>query len=427
MSATRGSGVRWLVALGGAMALALAALGVLSAHGTGGAGAPVPAQSAQDPLSVPFVGITTDGTPTPGLFPIRATGVSTGPVREAAAAFIEGLDPAQRDAATFPFNALEWRQWSNTSGYVRQGVSFDEMSEAQRELAFHMLREALSARGFEQARDIMRLNGHLAWLLDNHERYGEFLYWITVMGEPSETEPWGWQLDGHHLVVNYFVLGDQVVMTPTFMGSEPVVAESGPYAGTEVLQEEQDLGLAFMRALSPDQQAAARIAGSKTGNDAVAQAFRDNLVLDYEGIPVSDLDAGQVERLLDLVGIFVGNMPERHARVRMEEVEAHLDETWFAWIGDTGPDATFYFRIQSPVILIEFDHQLPVALDGPREPNRRHIHAVVRTPNGNDYGRDLLRQHYRAHADDPDHGHVHDASGGHGHDASGGHSHDHER
>jgi len=150
-------------------------------------------------------------------------------------------------------------------------------------------------------------------------------------------------------------------------------------------------------------------------------------VLDYEGIPVSDLDAGQVERLLELVGIFVGNMPEGHARVRMEEVEAHLDETWFAWIGDTGPDATFYFRIQSPVILIEFDHQLPVALDGPREPNRRHIHSVVRTPNGNDYGRDLLRQHYRAHADDPDHGHVHDASGGHGHDASGGHSHDHER
>jgi hypothetical protein len=30
---------------------------------------------------------------------------------------------------------------------------------------------------------------------------------------------------------------------------------------------------------------------------------------------------------------------------------------------------------------------------------------VVRTPNGNDYGKDLLRQHYEAHRTDPDHGH----------------------
>jgi hypothetical protein len=31
-------------------------------------------------------------------------------------------------------------------------------------------------------------------------------------------------------------------------------------------------------------------------------------------------------------------------------------------------------------------------------PYKEHIHAVVRTPNGNDYGKDLLRQHYERHA-----------------------------
>jgi len=30
-------------------------------------------------------------------------------------------------------------------------------------------------------------------------------------------------------------------------------------------------------------------------------------------------------------------------------------------------------------------------------PTRQHIHTVVRTPNGNDYGKDLLRQHYKLH------------------------------
>jgi hypothetical protein len=376
----------------------------------------IPAEAGeQDPLSSPFVGITTDGEVIPGLFPIRATGVSTGPVREAADAFLAGLTPDQHERTTFPVDDLEWRMWSNTSGYTRQGVSFSEMDEAQRELAFGLLRAGLSARGFETARDIMRLNGHLAWLLDNPERYGEWLYWITVMGEPHPTEPWGWQLDGHHLVVNYFVLGDQVVMTPAFWGSEPTTAEEGPYAGIEILREEQTDAITFMEMLTPDQREQAVLETSKPANNALAQAFRDNLELDHAGIRASELNAAQRAALVQLIGLYVGQMADGHARVRMEEVVEHLDATWFAWIGEVHQDAIFYYRIHSPVILIEFDHQLPVALPGDRVPNRRHIHAVVRTPNAGDYGKDLLRQHYEAHADDPEHGHVHAGEGGHTH------------
>ena len=60
-------------------------------------------------------------------------------------------------------------------------------------------------------------------------------------------------------------------------------------------------------------------------------------------------------------------------------------------------DGVFYYRIQSPVILIEFDHQPAVIPGFPPGPTRNHIHTVVRTPNGNDYGKDLLRQHYAQH------------------------------
>ena len=82
----------------------------------------------------------------------------------------------------------------------------------------------------------MRLNETVAELTGKRDEYGESLYWFTIMGTPSAGEPWGWQLDGHHLVINYFIRGDQIVMTPTFMGSEPVRAESGKYAGTRVFQ-----------------------------------------------------------------------------------------------------------------------------------------------------------------------------------------------
>jgi hypothetical protein len=386
----------------------LAAVAALAALEAAPAVAQGFAEMRERALAEPFVGVTADGTVEPGLFTIRATGVSTGPVVRAAEAFLAALGDEQRERTTFAAADVEWRRWDNVHRAPRRGVRFGELDEARKGKAFALLGAGLSAKGLEKSRDVMKLNGHLADLVGDHDEYGEGLYYLTVMGRPSETEPWGWQLDGHHLAVNYFVLGDQVVMTPVFMGSEPVVALSGRSRGVSVMQDEQARGLSLVRALDEVQRELAILDLEKTRGNALAQAYQDNLVLDYAGLPASRLDAAQRQLLLDLVGEYVGNMDEGHARIRMEEVEAHLDETHFAWIGGTGEDAVFYYRVHSPVILIEFDHQGPIALAGDRGvPTRRHVHSVVRTPNGNDYGKDLLRQHYEAHAHDPGHGHAH--------------------
>jgi hypothetical protein len=352
-------------------------------------------------MAEPFKGITTNGQIEPALFGIRSTGVSTAPVRTAAEAFLAGLTPAQRGKTLFAVDDGEWRKWMNQSFYVRQGVSFLDMTAAQRDKAFGLLRASLSASGVKQTRDIMRLNETLGELAGNNfDEYGEWQYYITIMGTPSATEPWGWQFDGHHAIINYFVLGDQVVMTPFFAGSEPAVAPSGKYKGTSVLQDEQNQGLALINALNDAQRTRAILKVSKTGDENLTEAWKDNLVLDYAGVPVTELDAGQRRRFLDLVALYVNNMDDGHARVKMDEVRAHLDRTRFAWIGDTKPGSVFYYRIHSPVILIEFDHQRPVGLRhlmDPMIPNVAHVHTVVRTPNGNDYGKDLLRQHYQQH------------------------------
>ena len=364
---------------------------------------------AQSPVGDSFFGITTDGNRIPNLFPVRATGVSTAPIVEAAQAYLESLRPEQLEQTRFDLDDEEWRHWSNVPvGAVgRRGLSFRDMNEAQKAAAFAMVRSGMSARGFEQARDIMRIDGYLAELLDDLDAYGEYLYFIDIFGEPSGTEPWGWQLDGHHLVSNYFVMGDQVVMSPTFWGSEPVRVETGRYAGIEVLQEEQSVGLAFMESLRPDQRRIATLDTDKTTDNQLAAAFRDNALIEEAGIRGDQLDAAQRERLMAVVSLWVGTMREDQAGVRMEEVRAHLDDTHFAWIGEVGDDELYYYRVQSPVIVIEFDHAVPVSFPvRPRMPSRTHIHAGVRTPNGNDYGKDLLRQHYEQHAGDPDH--VHD-------------------
>jgi hypothetical protein len=352
-------------------------------------------------LAAPFKGVTTNGEVVPGLFEISPTGVSTESVRNAAEKFIASLTAVQLARTMFPVDDVQWRKWMNQHFYVRQGISFQEMTDTQRDLGFGLMRASLSARGFEVTRNVMRLNEALAELADDHVFLGEWLYFITIMGRPSATEPWGWQLSGHHAIVNYFVLGDQVVMTPLFLGSEPVRATSGKYKGITILQQEQNDGLEMVRALSDTQQQKAILNFSKTGNNNLGEAFKDNIVLEYAGIRANEFTDPARRRLRELVQLYTINMDEGHARLKMNEVDKHIDNTWFAWIGGTLDDSPFYYRIQSPVILIEFDHQRPANLakfaSDPKKPTQQHIHTVVRTPNGNDYGKDLLRQHYLAH------------------------------
>jgi len=353
-------------------------------------------------LAEPFKGITANGTVEPGLFGIHSTGVSTEPVRAAAERFLASLTKEQRDRTMFAVDDPEWRKWMNQHFYVRQGISFQEMTASQRDSAFGLLEASLSARGLKLTRDIMRLNETLAELTNDHEFLGEWLYFITVMGKPSASEPWGFQLDGHHAIINYFMLGDQVVMTPFFAGSEPVTATSGKYKGISILQDEQNRGLDMLLALDSAQRVKAILNPNKTGNYNLTEAFKDNVVLDYAGARAADFSQPQRKQLLDLVDLYVGNMDDGHARIKMDEVKRQIERTYFAWIGASDSSGVYYYRIHSPVILIEFDHQRPANLarfaKDPNLPTKQHIHCVVRTPNGNDYGKDLLRQHYQSHA-----------------------------
>ena len=354
----------------------------------------------------PFKGITTDGAVIPGLYPLQTTGISTDPIRRAALAFLDMLTPEQRQQASFEVTSDAWRQWWNIHPFLmRHGVMLEDLAAQQREAALRLIEATLSASGFGTARDIMRLNHTVGEITGSWTEYGEWVYFISMFGQPSADEPWGWQIDGHHLIVNCFVLGDQVVVTPMFMGSEPVVAETGIYQGTSVLQTEQNAGLAFINALRPDQREQAILYDSilstvlpperGIGADGRVQtaAFRDNIQLPYEGLPARELTAGQREGLLQLAALYTGKLRQGHAEVWLETVRQHLDDTHVVWMGGTGQNDVFYYRIHSPVILIEFDHQPGIAFDS-AEPHRQHIHTVVRTPNGNDYGTDYLRQHH---------------------------------
>ena len=121
--------------------------------------------------------------------------------------------------------------------------------------------------------------------------------------------------------------------------------------------------------------------------------------MNYEGLNITDLDSAKKEKLLELIYQYISNMREGHQQIKMEEIIEQLDNTWFSWVGETDENAVFYYRIHSPVVLIEFDHQIAVGVpDAAKDrPTRNHIHTIIRTPNGNDYGKDLLAKHLEKH------------------------------
>ena len=182
------------------------------------------------------------------------------------------------------------------------------------------------------------------------------------MGTPSATEPWGWQFDGHHAVINYFVLGDQVVMSPHFAGSEPVTATSGKYKGTSVMQDEQDQGLAFVNALVAGRSARrpSCVRAKRPRTRTSAKPGRTTSSSTTPAFRANAMSTAQKEQLLDADRA----VHRRHGRRACASEDGRgprpLDRTWFAWIGRTEPGSVYYYRIHSPVILIEFDHQKPI-------------------------------------------------------------------
>jgi Protein of unknown function (DUF3500) len=351
---------------------------------------------ARASLAEPFRGIVTNGGIAPGLFSVDKTGISSAPLVEAATAFLSALAPEQRHQACFPIEDETWRMWSNIHPWLmRHGVCLADLGGDARERALALLRETLSATGYQTARDVMRLNEHALEITGKPEEYSEWFYWVSIFGTPGGGEPWGWQIDGHHLNLNCFVLGDQLVVTPQFMGSEPVLARFGKHNGTRVFAAEEEQGYSLMSSLSAEERQRATV-GTDLPSELLTAAFNDNRHIEPAGIRYRDLSPAGRERFESLLATYTGRIRPGHAEVRWAEARRHLDDTHFAWIGRFDQTSPFYYRILSPVILVEFDHQSGIVFDNDT-PSRDHIHTVVRTPNGNDYGKDLLRQHYARH------------------------------
>ena len=357
-------------------------------------------------LAQPFKGITNDGLVKEGLFFLRRESAPTDVATKVARNLLDHLSATEREKTCFDVNSQKWRDWQNTEIYVEvHGLRLESLKPFLRDLVLQLIKVSLSEKGFRKTRDVMKLNQFLGDIVGGVSVLGEWSYLFCLFGTPSLTSPWGWQLFGHHLALNCLFIEEQVVLSPTFMGAEPNYADEGRFMGIRVFQDEERQGLEFMQALSKDQQKQALVASSMVGGDLhegrrkladglhLGGAYQDNRIIPYEGLRGNLLTRLQRNQLLELVQEYLCTLPTGPLNARMADIERHLDETHFCWIGSRDENKPFYYRIQSPINLIEFDHHSGVYLTN-EEPANFHVHTLVRTPNGNDYGIDLIRQHY---------------------------------
>jgi hypothetical protein len=273
-----------------------------------------------------------------------------------------------------------------------------------------LVEASLSPEGYQLAHGMMLINGFLGEVVGLESVLNEFSYNFALYGTPDQTAPWGWQLYGHHCAVNCLVVEGRMSLSPVFFGAEPNEIDEGPHTGTAAFRDRIQLGTDLMAALPAEQRSAATVYQQMVdpampegrvhpGDERhLAGAFQDNRVIPFEGIRVADMPAKAQQIVLSVVERFVLPLPEGPRAAQMREVREHLEETWFSWIGGHEPGDVFYYRIQSPVVIAELDHHCGVFLDY-RTPKQFHVHTVLRTPHGNDYGRSWVRQWQAAHSE----------------------------
>jgi hypothetical protein len=339
-----------------------------------------------------------------GLFKIQDEGVNIKSIVDAVNNVVEKLSPDEKKQVTYPLDSREWRAWSNPEFLLRPfGLRLEEVSEDIALSVLKVMKATFSPQGYDKAIAAMRINHFLGDLCHMTKVMNKYSYNFLLFGTPSITEAWGWSLYGHHLCLNVFLKGSQIVISPTFTGAEPNVIDSGEFAGTQILDSEGTLGLRLMQSLPDSEKKKVQLfqhmydpAMNPTGDLTkdrwnpddqrhLCGAFRDNRIVPYEGTCVASFTKEQKQLVLDIAEQFLLYLPDSARTFRKEQIRSHFGNTYFSWIGGYGVEDAFYYRIQSPVIILEFDHHSGVFLNN-KEPAKFHTHTLVRTPNGGDYG-----------------------------------------
>ena len=325
--------------------------------------------------------------------PAAGSGQSATPAIVAAAtAFVATLSDAEKKSGLFDWtNTAQKQRWSNLPEglFTRAGLMMGNLSEAQQNACLAVLKALLSAEGYNRVISEWNADEALAVAQGSggggQLQFGKKYYWVAIIGTPSETAAWQWQWGGHHVTVNATIVGADIALTPSFIGVQPGEYKDANGATVRPLGDIQDEAFALVNALDATQQKAAILGASSI--DLVLGPGQDGKTIQPEGLPASQMNAGQKAAFLTLIGHYTGLVNDTAAAARLAEIQSNLDQTYLAWYGPTAAGSVAYFRVTGPTIVIEYAPQggggTGTGLGGAA--TNEHIHGIYRDPT-NDYG-----------------------------------------
>ena len=286
-------------------------------------------------------------------------------------AFLAGLDPAKRKAASFEWDGKEWRGW-NYFGFpsvTKPGLRLEQMDAAQKDLAWALLATLMSPEGLKKARNVMILQDVLMELGDGVGQRSAERFSFAVYGTPGDTGTWGFRLEGHHLHQSIAVRNGQIVsVSPSSFSCNPNRVTSGRHAGLVTLQVEEALARRLIGDLSPRLQGRARLSNTPIDN-ILSYAGRERANGRKVGLPASELSTAQRDLLWQLIETYAVDhlssplATAQKSRVRTGDREA----VHFAWYGPNTPERAFGYRVIGDSFVIELGSVDPAAL---------HLHTI---------------------------------------------------
>ncbi len=295
--------------------------------------------------------------------------------------------------------------WHNTpaNNGNRDGITYGDLNAEQLAAFKDILQLFLSTDGYRKVYEITELSeGWLSEIMSNV--WDPDFYSIDMFGDPETSGSWGFQLDGHHCVVNFLVHGDNVSIVPAFLGGEPA-AETYNGESFDIFVDERDLAIDLYNSFSATELATV----SSTSTDRsleVGPADKNGDVDTYRGtydysgfetgLKYSDMSETAQEKLILVMQEYVCNLSSPFANDWWADVLANIDDTYFVWINDSGtnPTATseLYNRIYNPYLWAEFNTEGSTGANQGTIEDYNHVHTITRVPNnpatdnGGDYG-----------------------------------------
>ncbi|MDB5242974.1 MAG: hypothetical protein JWP57_3599 [Spirosoma sp.] len=344
-------------------------------------------------LSLFYVGLASTG--------LAQTGRS---ITEVVNRFLTTLSADELAKTQYAFTDSLRYKWTNLPvGLMpRPGIAYGLLSDQSR-LAFHRVLSAmLSSQGYLKTTSIMQLDDilkthyqqafdtgkidHKTLTMMQNLKWAHGNYFISIWGKPQANQPWGLNFGGHHLALSLTTDGKNVSMSPYFVGTDPSEVKSGKYAGLRVLSKEEDYGFMLINALT-DRQKALAVLKQDVPKDIITSPQGSQRITDYYGLAANGFTADQKAILMMLIQEYTHNFEHQKAHQLFDKItKSGIDKVYFAWVGSLDNNKPHYYIINGPDFLIEYDN-VGFQNDG------NHIHVILRE-KGQDFGNDLLKQHY---------------------------------